>query len=68
MDLDLVTRAVAVMATPDRLALILRTEHELPYEEVARILEISTGAARVRVHRARRKLLAAAMNRNGGEA
>jgi RNA polymerase sigma-70 factor (ECF subfamily) len=46
------------MPSPDRLALVLRTEHSLPYEEIARVLEISVGSARVKVHRARRRLLA----------
>ena len=66
MDLDRVTRALSQMPSPDRLALVLRTEHSLPYEEIARVLEISVGAARVKVHRARRRLLAQAMTNNGG--
>jgi RNA polymerase sigma-70 factor (ECF subfamily) len=66
MDLDQVTRALSQMPHPDSLALVLRSEHSLPYEEIARILEISVGAARVKVHRARRRLLASAMTTNGG--
>lgn len=58
MDLDRVARALSQMPSPDRLALVLRTEHSLPYEEIARVLDISVGAARVKVHRARRRLLA----------
>jgi RNA polymerase sigma-70 factor (ECF subfamily) len=67
MDLDRVAHALSRMPSSDRLALVLRTEHSLPYEEIARVLEISVGAARVRVHRARRRLLAKTMNPNGGE-
>jgi RNA polymerase sigma-70 factor (ECF subfamily) len=67
MDLDRVTRTLSQMPSPDRLAMVLRTEHSLPYEEIARILEISVGAARVKVHRARRRLLAEAITPNGGE-
>ena len=67
MDLDRVTRALSQMPSPDRLALVLRTEHSLPYEEIARVLDISVGAARVKIHRARRRLLAKTMNHNGGE-
>jgi len=67
MDLDRVTRALSQMPSSDRLALVLRTEHSLPYEEIARILEISVGAARVKVHRARRRLLAQSLTHNGGE-
>jgi RNA polymerase sigma factor (sigma-70 family) len=67
MDLDRVTRALSRMPSSDRLALVLRTEHSLPYEEIARVLEISVGAARVKVYRARRRLLARTMNHDGGE-
>ncbi len=67
MDLDRVTRALSQMPSPDRLALVLRTEHSLPYEEIARVLDISVGAARVKIHRARRRLLAESMNHNGGD-
>jgi RNA polymerase sigma-70 factor (ECF subfamily) len=67
VDLDRVTRTLAQMPALDRMALVLRTEHSLPYEEIARILEISMGAARVKVHRARRRLLALTMTNIGGE-
>ena len=67
MDLDRVTRVLAEFPQSDRLALLLRSEQSLPYEEIARVLGISAGAARVRVHRARRRLLAEAMTDNGGE-
>jgi len=66
MDLDRVTRELSQMPSPDRLALVLRTEHSLPYEEIARILDISVGAARVKVYRARRRLLAKDTEENGG--
>jgi RNA polymerase sigma-70 factor (ECF subfamily) len=67
MDLDRVTASLARLPTVDRLALVLRTEQSLPYAEIARVLEISIGAARVKVHRARRRLLAETMTHNGGE-
>jgi RNA polymerase sigma-70 factor (ECF subfamily) len=67
LDLDRVTLALAQLPEMDRLALVLRTEHALPYEEIARVLEVSVGAARVRVHRSRRRLLAETMPLNGGE-
>ena len=67
MDLDRVTASLAQLPTVDRLALVLRTEQSLPYAEIARVLEISDGAARVKVHRARRRLLAKTMTHNGGE-
>lgn len=40
----------------DRTALVLRAQHELPYAEIARILEISESSAKVKVHRARLRL------------
>ena len=67
MDLDRVTNALSRLPASDRLALVLRTEHALPYEEIARVLEISAGAARVKVHRARRRLLDESLNTNGGK-
>ena len=41
----------------DRAAFVLRVQHELPYAEIARALEISLSAAKVKVHRVRKKLL-----------
>lgn len=37
----------------DRSALLMRALDELPYEEIARVLDISTSSAKVKVHRAR---------------
>ena len=41
----------------DRAAFVLRVQHELPYAEIARGLGISLTAAKVKVHRIRKKLL-----------
>lgn len=41
----------------DRTAFIMRVQHELPYAEIARALEISLAAAKVKVHRVRKRLL-----------
>ncbi len=41
----------------DRAAFLLRVQHDLAYDEIGRVLEISVVAARVKVHRVRRKLL-----------
>ena len=65
-ELDRVTRVLAELPEVERTALVLRTEHGLPYSEIARVLETSEGAARVRVHRARRRLLEDAMTTQGG--
>jgi len=41
----------------DRTAFILRIEHDLPYDEIARVLGLSLAAAKVKVHRVRKKLI-----------
>jgi len=41
----------------DRTAFILRVQHELPYAEIARVLDLSISASKVKVHRVRKKLL-----------
>lgn len=43
----------------DRDAFLLRMQHELPYKEISRILEIPVTTIKVKVHRARLKLAAA---------
>jgi RNA polymerase sigma-70 factor (ECF subfamily) len=57
--LGAVLRALAGLSEGERAALLLRVDHELPYEEIAAVLQISSAAARVRVHRARIRLAAA---------
>jgi RNA polymerase sigma-70 factor, ECF subfamily len=47
----------------DRTAFILRVQQELPYDEIARVLQVSVAAVKVKVHRARKKLLAARMSK-----
>ena len=66
MELDRVRSALARLPETDRAALVLRSENSLSYAEIARVLEISEGAARVKVHRARRRLLADAITDHGG--
>ena len=41
----------------ERAAFLLRVDHELSYEEIAAALGTSVGAAKVRVHRARMRLV-----------
>lgn len=47
----------------DRAAFVLRIQHELPYEEIARSLNISLSAAKVKVHRVRKKLIMSRIQR-----
>jgi RNA polymerase sigma-70 factor, ECF subfamily len=56
-ELARVVQALQSLDPTERAALLLRGEHELPYEEIATLLDITVVAARVHVHRARRKLL-----------
>ena len=55
-DLRAVLSALATLAEADRAAVLMRANDALPYEEIARVLGISVGAAKVKVHRARHKL------------
>lgn len=48
-------RALLALDVDDRAALLMRAD-SLAYEEIARVLGISAGAAKVRVHRARKRL------------
>ena len=52
-------KAMAMLPELDRSALLLRTIHSLPYEEIAAILGITIAAAKVKVHRAKLLLGAA---------
>ena len=47
---------LGTLSEVDRSALLLRALHDMPYDEIARALGISTAAAKVKVHRARLKL------------
>lgn len=42
----------------DRAAFVMRVQHELTYDEIARALKLSLTAVRVKVHRVRKKLIA----------
>jgi RNA polymerase sigma-70 factor, ECF subfamily len=48
--------AVQDLPEVDRAAFLMRIEHDLPYDEIARALGLSLSAAKVKVHRARIKL------------
>ena len=47
----------------DRTAFVLRVQHDLSYEEIARILELSLSAAKVKVYRVRKKLIASCLDK-----
>ncbi len=59
IELDHVRQLLHTLPEVDRTAFILRVQHELPYAEIARVLELSLTAVKVKVHRVRKKLLTA---------
>jgi RNA polymerase sigma-70 factor (ECF subfamily) len=58
LQLQQVQRFLHTLPEIDRTAFVLRVQHELPYAEIARVLELSVTAVKVKVHRIRKKLLA----------
>jgi RNA polymerase sigma-70 factor (ECF subfamily) len=58
-ELRAVIEALQSLPELDRSAILLRAFEGLPYDEVAATLGVTEGAAKVRVHRARRQLAAA---------
>lgn len=63
LELMRVERLLGELAEVDRAAFVLRVRHGLSYEEIARVLQITLASAKVKVHRARRRLLAACGDR-----
>lgn len=63
--LEATLAALQTLPEIDRAALLMRADDELPYEEIAAALGLTTAAARVKVHRARLKL---AQLRDGADA
>ncbi len=57
-ELARVRRVLATLSEIDRSALLLRAFEGLSYEEIARVLDITIAAAKVKVHRARLRLAA----------
>jgi len=53
-----VRKILQTLTEIDRTAFVLRVQHELSYHEIARILHISLSAAKVKVYRVRKKLIA----------
>jgi RNA polymerase sigma-70 factor (ECF subfamily) len=58
LELERVQSVLQTLPEVDRAAFVLRVRHELPYAEIARVLQLSLSAAKVKVHRVRKKLLA----------
>ena len=58
LKLQKVQEVLQTLHENDRAAFVLRVQHELPYDEIARILELSVTATKVKVYRVRKKLIA----------
>jgi RNA polymerase sigma-70 factor (ECF subfamily) len=58
-----VQRILQTLPEIDRAAFVLRVQHELPYDEIARILELSLTATKVKVYRVRKKLIASSIDK-----
>jgi RNA polymerase sigma-70 factor (ECF subfamily) len=56
VELDRLARALATLPSGLRAVVVLRDVHDLTHEAIARRLGISLSAAKVRLHRARRRL------------
>jgi RNA polymerase sigma-70 factor (ECF subfamily) len=57
--LDLALTAMRRLSEGDRTALLMRAHDQMSYEQISQALGLSVGAAKVKVHRARLRLLRA---------
>lgn len=67
MELERVREVLRGLSEEDRAAFLMRAEHGLPYEEIARVLGLSLSSAKVKVHRVRRRLLTDKIEREGSQ-
>jgi RNA polymerase sigma-70 factor (ECF subfamily) len=63
LKLQKVQRVLQTLPEIDRTAFVLRVQHELPYDEIARVLELSLTATKVKVYRVRKKLIASSIDK-----
>lgn len=64
LELDRAISIIQSFPEADRAAFLLRVQHELPYEEIARILQLPLTTIKVKIHRARLKLAAHQIGEN----
>ena len=62
-ELQRIRKILHTLPEKDRTAFILRVQMALPYDEIARVLQLSLSAAKVKVHRVRMKLIATRMGK-----
>ncbi len=63
LQLQRVQRVLRTVPECDRTAFVLRVQHELSYVEIARVLKLSLSAAKVKVYRIRKKLIATCIDK-----
>jgi RNA polymerase sigma-70 factor, ECF subfamily len=56
-ELSAVMKALGELPEVDRAALLMRAQEEMPYEEIAEVLNLPLTTVKVKVHRARLKLM-----------
>lgn len=59
LELDRAMRTIQDLPETDRAAFLMRIQHDLPYEEIARILQLPLTTVKVKIYRSRLKLAAA---------
>lgn len=57
-ELNQIRAALLTLPEIDRSAFVMRVQYDLPYAEIARVLQLSESAVKVKVHRVRKKLFA----------
>lgn len=57
-ELDQIRTALLILPEVDRSAFVMRVQYDLAYAEIARVLQVSEGAVKVKVHRVRKLLFA----------
>lgn len=57
LELQQVNNALSTLPEVDRTAFLLRVQHDLPYAEIARVLQLSLSAVKVKIHRTRKKII-----------
>jgi len=64
LELDHFMQVIQSLPEVDRAAFLLRVQHELSYDEIARTLQLSLTSVKVKIHRARLKLAAQEIGEN----
>lgn len=62
-EIDQIRTTLLTLTEIDRSAFVMRVQYDLSYAEIARVLQLSEGAVRVKVHRVRKRLFAMHSNK-----